>query len=445
MTLDRSLMMDAEARLLKTSLPAEVFLNAFGRHPLRTLGAVLRSRGRRADLLAALVPICDLRADLLPVDPKAMEQIGKTARAGRPVVLTSASHPTVLSELMAARGLEGVAVVRRPLSMPSRDKPTTGGPRPSPTAPQSEIAEPVESPGRTPSAGWRLRDLVRAMRPHQWVKNILLFLPVVAAHRFDAAALLPVLWGIVAFSAAASSIYIVNDLLDLDADRQHPKKCTRPFAAGRVPIGVGVATSLGLATLALGLALSINGGFAALIVVYVALSVAYSFKLKRMRWVDIATLAGLYTLRVVAGALAAQVMVTGYLLVFIYPVFITLGSVKRLTELTLATSDARLPGRGYGRGDRGDLLNVAGLGTAIALLAFFLYSFTAHALSLYPTQWLMWLTLLPIAGWLIRMVWLGYAGKQDYDPIVFAMRDRYGLSLLCVTLTIMFYAAGLIV
>jgi len=303
----------------------------------------------------------------------------------------------------------------------------------------------MESPGRTPSAGWRVRDLVRAMRPHQWVKNILLFLPVVAAHRFDAAALLPVLWGIVAFSAAASSIYIVNDLLDLDADRQHPKKCTRPFAAGRVPIGVGVATSLGLAALALGLALSINGGFAALIVVYVALSVAYSFKLKRMRWVDIATLAGLYTLRVVAGALAAQVMVTGYLLVFIYPVFITLGSVKRLTELTLATSDARLPGRGYGRGDRGDLLNVAGLGTAIALLAFFLYSFTAHALSLYPTQWLMWLTLLPIAGWLIRMVWLGYAGKQDYDPIVFAMRDRYGLSLLCVTLTIMFYAAGLIV
>ncbi|APX89370.1 hypothetical protein BV394_06280 [Brevirhabdus pacifica] len=424
MTANRSLMMDAERDLLKTSLPAEIFLNAFGRHPLQTLRAVFSSGFRRERMLAALLPLTRLRGDLLPVRAEALTQIAAAAEEGRPVVLSSRSHPAALGELVAARGLDGVAVVRNPLKGP--DGPAT--PAPIPAA----------------RRGFALRDVLRAMRPHQWVKNVLLFLPVIAAHRFDAAALVPVLWGIVAFSAAASSIYIVNDLLDLDADRQHPTKCRRPFAAGRVPIGVGVATSVTLAALALGVALSINPGFAGLICLYVALSLAYSFKLKRMRWIDIATLAGLYTLRVVAGALAAQVMVTGYLLVFIYPVFLTLGAVKRLTELTLATSDVRLPGRGYGRPDRGDLLNVAGLGTVIALLSFFLYSFTEHALSLYPVQWLMWLTLLPIAGWLIRMVWLGYAGKQDYDPIVFAMRDRYGLSLLCVTLTIMFYAAGLI-
>jgi hypothetical protein len=124
-------------------------------------------------------------------------------------------------------------------------------------------------------------------------------------------------------------------------------------------------------------------------------------------------------------------------------VFVTLGCVKRLTELTLATSDERLPGRGYGRPDRPDLLNVAGLGMFGALLVFFLYTFTDQARTLYPTQWLLWVAMLPIGGWLFRMVSLGYKGKQDYDPIVFAMRDRHGISLILFTLTLMFYAAGL--
>jgi len=162
-----------------------------------------------------------------------------------------------------------------------------------------------------------------------------------------------------------------------------------------------------------------------------------------MRWIDIATLASLYTLRVVAGAAAAQVYVTGYMLVYIFPVFVCLGCVKRLTELTLATSDERLPGRGYGRPDREDLLNVAILGMFGALLVFFLYSFTEQARGLYETQWLLWLALVPMAGWLWRMVSLGYKGKQDYDPIVFAMKDKYGLSLIIFILTIVLYAAGL--
>ena len=162
-----------------------------------------------------------------------------------------------------------------------------------------------------------------------------------------------------------------------------------------------------------------------------------------MRWVDIAVLASLYTLRVVAGAAATGIFVTGYLLVFIFPVFMALGCVKRLTELTLATSDARLPGRGYGRPDRPDLLNVAGLGVVAALVAFFLYSFTDQAIGLYKTQWLIWVAELPLAWWMIRMVRLGWYGKQDYDPIVFAMKDKRGIGLMLMTMSIMFYAAGL--
>jgi 4-hydroxybenzoate polyprenyltransferase len=199
---------------------------------------------------------------------------------------------------------------------------------------------------------------------------------------------------------------------------------------------LGVAALLGGAML--------GAGFLLVLAVYMALSLAYSLRLKRMRWIDIFTLATLYTLRVVAGAEASGVDTSIYMLIFIFPIFVTLGCVKRLTELTLATSDERLPGRGYGRPDRPDLLNVASLGMVGALVIFFLYSLSAQALELYPSRWLLWVALVPISLWLFRMVRLGWQGKQDYDPIVFALRDKQGLGLLMITLALMFYAAGLV-
>jgi 4-hydroxybenzoate polyprenyltransferase len=197
------------------------------------------------------------------------------------------------------------------------------------------------------------------------------------------------------------------------------------------------------ALIAVTVAAALNMSFLGVILLYMVTSLAYSLKLKRMRWVDVATLAALYTIRVIAGAAAAQVYVSIYMLIFIFPIFITLGCVKRLTELTLATSDERLPGRGYGRPDRDDLLNVAGLGTVGALLIFFLYSVSRQGQELYPTTWLLWAAMIPMALWLVRMVMLGWFGKQDYDPIVFAMRDKFGIGILMITLSLMFWAAGL--
>ena len=162
-----------------------------------------------------------------------------------------------------------------------------------------------------------------------------------------------------------------------------------------------------------------------------------------MRWVDIILLASLYSVRVVAGAAAAGVAVSGAMLFFIFPVFLTLGAVKRLTELTLARNDERLPGRGYGRPDRGKLLNFAVVSMISALVIFFIYSQSAQAMALYPDRWFLWLAILPLAAWLFRMVRLGYYGKQDYDPIVFALSDKRGIGLILITLSLMFYAAGL--
>jgi 4-hydroxybenzoate polyprenyltransferase len=206
-----------------------------------------------------------------------------------------------------------------------------------------------------------------------------------------------------------------------------------------------MVTSVALGIFALGLGFIISWALFGVIGLYMTLSLSYSLKLKKMRWVDIATLAGLYTLRVIAGGLAAQVVASGWMVAFIFPTFLGLGCVKRLTELTLAKSDGKVPGRGYRKSDREDLLNVAGLGVFFSLVIFLLYTFSATAAALYEDVWLLRLAILPLALWQIRMVLLGWQGKQDYDPIVFAMRDKTGILIILVTVLIMFYASGKIV
>ncbi len=466
----KPLVLDVDGTFLKTDLLYETFWAGLGRDPAGVLRAVARGRGNRAALKAELAQAAPLRSDLLPVHPKIKELATESARAGRPVVLASASDESLVQGVAAAHGFEGrvfasdgglnlrgeykaealvAAYGERGFDYAGNaavDRPVWARADTALVVGPEALAEPGLRPGQQVIAfdgGWSRRDLFRALRPHQWVKNVLLLLPVVAAHTFALPTLALVLLGILAFSAAASTIYIVNDLLDLEADRLHPQKKYRPFARGAVPIPIGMIAAGALGLTALAVAALLGGAFLGVIVLYMLLSLAYSLRLKKMRWVDIATLASLYTLRVVGGAAATGVDASTHMLIFVFPVFIALGCVKRLTELTLATSDARLPGRGYGRSDRGDLLNVAGIGTVAALLIFFLYSFSDQAQALYPTQWILWVALIPLAFWLIRMVVLGYLGKQDYDPIVFAMTDKFGIGLILITLSMMFYAAGL--
>ena len=470
MTDTRPLVLDVDGTFLKTDLLFETFWAGLGRDPLATLAAVARHARDPARLKAELAEIAPLRTDLMPVNPEIAAMAEEAMSEGIEVCLASASDRRLVSALAAEYGLsarvfasDGVTNLKGEAKAgalidafgragfdyagnEAADLPVWRAARAAVVV--GEVAEvtQLETLGQTVArvpGGWSAAALWKAMRPHQWVKNVLLLLPLIAAHRFDGATFWPVVLGIIAFSAAASAIYIVNDLLDLEADRLHPTKCRRPFASGAVPIQVGMIACAGLIVLALGLGAALNAGFVGVVLLYMVLSLAYSLKLKRMRWVDIATLATLYTIRVVAGAAAGQVDVSIYMLIFVFPVFLALGCVKRLTELTLATNDDRLPGRGYGRPDRGDLLNVAGLGVAGALVVFFLYSVSPQGQALYPDTWLLWLAMLPMGAWLVRMVMLGWFGKQDYDPIVFAMKDKFGLGILMITLSLMFWAAGL--
>lgn len=467
----KPLVLDVDGTFLRTDMLFESFWAGLGRHPGAVLAVCLASWHDPAALKRKLAAIAPLRTDLLPVSPELAELARSSVDAGRDVVLASASDARLVARLAADHGLservfasdgavnlKGAAKARALVAAYGEkgfdyagneavdrdiwahaENALVVGKLPGVAQALTRAGQNVtEFPG-----GWRGRDLIRALRPHQWVKNVLLLVPMLAAHDFTLATFLHVLVGIVAFSMAASSIYVVNDLLDLEADRLHPTKHRRPFASGAVPIQAGMWASGGLGLGALGLGLGLGVPFFWIVMLYMGLSLAYSLRLKRLRWIDIATLAALYTIRVVAGAAAGSVFVSGFLLVWIFPVFIALGGVKRLTELTLAKSDARLPGRGYGRPDRGDLLNMSILGVVGALLTFLMYTFSEQAQMLYPLRWLLWVAMLPMAAWLIRMVWLGYTGKQDYDPIVFAMKDIRGLGLIMLTLSLMFYAAGI--
>ncbi len=466
----KPLVLDVDGTFLKTDMLLESFWQALGRNPLGCLGTCLRHFSRPARLKRELAALAHLRTDLLPVNETVAELAQRSQGRGRKVVLASGSDHALVAQLARDHGIDAPVLASDGSTNLTGARKAAAlvkayGPGGFDYAGNSKVDMPVWQVAENAiivgdhanfvrtlareghnveeiRGTWRLRDLIRALRPHQWVKNVLLFLPLIAAHEFAMSGFATVLVGVIAYSLAASSIYVVNDLLDLEADRQHATKRRRPMASGAVPIVVGMVSAVLLGVAALGIAFAISTPMLAIVALYMGLSLAYSLKLKRMRWVDVATLAALYTLRVVAGAVAAEVAASGFLVAFIFPTFITLGCVKRLTELALAKSDERLPGRGYGRRDRGDLLNVAGLGTFGALLAFFLYSFTAAAAGLYHNIWQLWLALLPIAGWMTRMVVLGWQGKQDYDPIVFAMRDKIGLALIALTLTAMFTAAG---
>ncbi|MBJ3761247.1 UbiA family prenyltransferase [Maribius pontilimi] len=466
----RPLVLDVDGTFLKTDMLFESFWAGLGRDPIATLGA-LRHLGDRPRLKGELARIGQPNVALMPVNADILALADAARDEGRQVVLASASDAALVRKLADAHGVvdnsmgshggvnlksavKADALAERygraafdyagnePVDRPVWDKAhgvVIVGDLPTHAKALRAEGHPVtELPG-----GWSWSQARRALRTHQYVKNVLLFLPVIAAHAFNWQAFGLVLLGIVAFSAAASSIYIINDLLDLEADRLHATKRNRPFASGAVPIQVGMALFVACLGVALGLGAMLGSGFLATVGVYILLSLAYSLRLKRMRWIDVFCLATLYTLRVVAGATASGVEATTTMLVFVFPVFVTLGCVKRLTELAKATDDAKLPGRGYARADYTDLMNMAGVGVVGALVIFALYTVSDQAAQLYQTRWIMWLALLPIALWLFRMVALGARGQMDYDPIVFALRDRQGLGLLAITLSLMFWSAGL--
>lgn len=275
-----------------------------------------------------------------------------------------------------------------------------------------------------------MRDMIRALRPHQWSKNFLIFLPALAAH--DISRLLPSLLGFVAFCLAASAVYVINDLLDLTADRAHPRKRNRPFAAGDLSAATGAAMAGGLllGALLVGL-LAGNPLFLAVLATYLASTFAYSLWLKRRLIVDVITLSGLYTIRVIAGAVVADVLLSPWLLGFSMFLFLSLAAVKRQAELSDQLKSGReSAGRAYQVEDLPILRGVAISAGQSAVLVMALYISSDDVQGLYATPAILWLICPILLCWSVRMVMKAHRGAMTDDPIVFAATDRVSLILI---------------
>ena len=291
-------------------------------------------------------------------------------------------------------------------------------------------------------SGFETGRWLRAMRVHQWVKNLLILLPLALAHRLDPGLVSNALLAFAAFSLCASSGYIVNDLLDMESDQRHPNKRRRPFAAGELSSASGgIAAGLLLAG-SLVLGVLVNWAFAAILVLYYVLTLTYSVFLKRIPVVDVMALAGLYTLRLIAGGIATQLQLSFWLLAFSMFLFLSLGVVKRYAEMRQLkqANGSSAHGRGYHVDDL-PLLGSMGLSAgygAVLVLALYVNSPDSQALYGRP-EWL-WL-LCPVLLFWISRVWIKtHRGLMHDDPIVFALRDRPSLWLLLLSALIVLAA-----
>lgn len=282
-----------------------------------------------------------------------------------------------------------------------------------------------------PAAGPRI--WWRALRLTQWAKNALLFLPLLAAHRTDGPAWALALIAFLAFGLVASATYLVNDLLDLPNDRQHEHKQHRPLAAGRI----GVPSALGAGGLLLlgGFALGawVSAAFVAMLTLYALVTLAYSLALKRVALMDVLVLSALYTLRIVAGAVAVDVALSNWLLAISVFLFLSLALVKRCAELEERKSadESHAPGRGYVTADLPTLRATGVASGFAAVLVLALYIESPHVLTLYAQpQWL-WGAVPLLLLWLMRM-WLvaGRRGLHGEDPLQFALHDRASWAVL---------------
>ncbi len=293
------------------------------------------------------------------------------------------------------------------------------------------------------SQAFKFTTILKAIRVHQWVKNILVFIPLITTHNLlNPNPIFQSILAFFAFSFTASATYLINDLFDLEADRKHPNKKNRPFAAGTLPIIKGTYFIAGLGLLGLAIMACLPALFSLTVCTYLAITLSYSLWLKRLAIVDVITLASLYTLRVMGGAFAVDVALSFWLLAFSMFLFQGLAIMKRVSELMQVEQQNQKAahGRGYTIEDRAILTQ---FGTTSGYLAVFVLAFYINSddvRTLYQQPEALWL-LCPIFLYWTTRIWLKTArGNMNDDPIVFALKDPVSLLLGLVSATIILIA-----
>jgi len=295
-----------------------------------------------------------------------------------------------------------------------------------------------------PSASIEPSDWISALRVYQWIKNLLLFIPLLASHQIgNFQSLSMLVLAFISFSLCASSVYILNDLLDLESDRQHPRKKYRPFSSAKISILLGLAIVPFLIIASFILGLMIGQEFLIVLTIYFILTGAYSLILKSIVLIDCLTLAILYTSRIIAGAAVISVSLSFWLLAFSIFIFLSLAFVKRYTELMaqVKIGNDHAHGRGY---KVSDSLIVQILGTSagyLSVLVMALYIQSEDMMNLYAQPTAIWFAIPLLLFW-ISWVWLkATRGLMHDDPIVFAIKDKASIFVAVLTTLVFIYAA----
>ncbi len=451
------LYVDLDRTLIATDLLHESFVAAVKRSPwVAVQSLVWLAAGGRPRLKEELAARAEVDVGTLPYRPELVAFLREEHAAGRRIVLATASSESLARAVASYLGIfESVLATTRHENMKGETKArelvercgagafdyvgdsdadravwrharfayVVGDPvRLMRGMPPGVAVKRVFAPG-----GGDLPSAVAALRPHQWAKNLLVLVPLVAAHRLgDAQALVAALQAFAIFCLVASSAYLLNDLLDLAADRAHPRKRTRPLASGELSIPAGLV--LMVATFAAGVVAStgLPTAFRAALAAYFALTLAYSFGLKRVAIVDVIVLAGLYTVRIVAGAYAIVVPLSFWLLAFAMFLFFSLALVKRYAELVSLRLEGipALPGRGYSGHDVDIVLAMGAASAMVSALVLALYMNGDTVQVLYTRPDALWLLCPLLLYWVSRVWLLAARGQMHDDPVLFAVRDR---------------------
>ncbi|WP_367850299.1 UbiA family prenyltransferase [Rhodoferax sp. WC2427] len=447
-------MVDLDGTLTPTDTLVESIIQVVKQSPINFLRMPFWLLGGRAELKKQVAARSSIAPALLPYRQDFLSFLQAEKSQGRRIVLATAAHHSIATGVATHLGLfdtvlatdgydnlKGIAKLEAiknevgddfvyagdsaadlPIWQAAKAAILVGAVPGLAVSIRKQVPIEKEFPGE--SGGFAL--WIRALRVHQWLKNLLLFVPLLTAFSFThIAALVTMVVAFLAFSLAASATYLVNDLWDLESDRAHPRKRLRPFASARIPIQHGIAMSVFLMLAALAMALAISTGFFCILVLYVALTSAYSWMLKGYVLVDVIMLSVLYTLRILAGSVAIGVTTSSWLLAFSIFMFLSLALVKRCSELvSLELAEGEITrGRDY-RGTDLVVLWPLGLGAALSsVVVFGLFINSPDTQARYATPALLWLVALGLIYWLARLWIKTSRGEMHDDPVVYAIKD----------------------
>jgi 4-hydroxybenzoate polyprenyltransferase/phosphoserine phosphatase len=472
MTSDKSIpiCVDLDGTLVKIDTLHQALFLLLRRKPASILqlpGWILKGKAHLKDQVMQRV---ELDARVLPYNTKLLSWLRKEYAAGRKLILATASNYRTANAVAEHLGIfDGILASNETTNLRHnqklaaiRERFSTFGYAGNDNAdfPIWDAAKIVilANPNTAAKKGYAIRAdhifldqrtkggmFIKAIRCQQWLKNLLIFSPILLAHRFtDLGNLIHAGIAFVSFSLAASSIYILNDLFDLSADQHHPRKCRRPFASGDLPIVIGALTAPLLVLASLALCLLLPFPFFIVLLIYFAITTAYSWRIKQMPVADVLTLAVLYSVRIVAGAVATGTVVSSWFIQFAIFLFLSLALVKRTSELKEIqdsdSEDKSARERGYSVSDLPLLL---GFGTAsgyIAVFVFTMYLGSDKVAELYTYPSLLWIFCPLLLYWITRVWHLAWHGEMEDDPLAFAAHDSQTFVVGAIGIATLLYA-----